>query len=500
MKKRRLDFIFLFIILLSIYAFFFTSIDVHWKYALVGLYGVIIFICIYSLMLENRTPESTLVWMYVLFFFPVAGFFFYLYSGQLYLKGHMFKKKRMHNREMLRKMADKETTPDLSTLQSHQRYFAQYLQCVSLTKMNVHTKTYVLKNGQETFNEIKKHLQSAKQFIHMEYYMFHSDSLGKEIIDILIKKASEGIEVRFTFDTMGSFTLSGSDIKRMKKANIKVHPFLPIKYGFFNQKFNFRNHRKIVVIDGEVGFVGGLNVGDEYLGKNKKIGFWRDTHLMLKGESVQTLHSIFMFDWEYVSGECLINNEAYTKPHPVEGEGFVQVVATGPDTQENMSDYYYTMITSATKSIWISTPYFVPNEAIRTALRIAARKGVEVRIMVPEINDGFLTQYGTRSYFAELLRCGIEVYSYRKGFLHQKIVIIDGDMASVGTANMDMRSFHLNFEVNAFLIEGETIQTLIKNYEEDIEDSHLIKPVAFYKRSLVERSKESFARLFSGVL
>jgi cardiolipin synthase len=207
-----------------------------------------------------------------------------------------------------------------------------------------------------------------------------------------------------------------------------------------------------------------------------------------------------MFDWEYVSGECLINDEAYTKPHPVKGEGFVQVVATGPDTQENMSDYYYTMITSATKSIWISTPYFVPNEAIRTALRIAARKGVEVRIMVPEINDGFLTQYGTRSYFAELLRCGIEVYSYRKGFLHQKIVIIDGDMASVGTANMDMRSFHLNFEVNAFLIEGETIQTLIKNYEEDIEDSHLIKPVAFYKRSLVERSKESFARLFSGVL
>ena len=462
MKKRRLDFIFLFIILLSIYAFFFTSIDVHWKYALVGLYGVIIFICMYSLMLENRTPESTLVWMYVLFFFPVAGFFFYLYSGQLYLKGHMFKKKRMHNREMLRKMADKETTPDLSPLQSHQRYFAQYLQCVSLTKMNVHTKTYVLKNGQETFNEIKKHLQSAKQFIHMEYYMFHSDSLGKEIIDILIKKASEGIEVRFTFDTMGSFTLSGSDIKRMKKANIKVHPFLPIKYGFFNQKFNFRNHRKIVVIDGEVGFVGGLNVGDQYLRKKQKNWFLERYSSDAKRRICSNLAFNLYVRLGYVSGECLINNEAYTKTSSCRRRRLCASGGDGAHTQENMSDYYYTMITSATKSIWISTPYFVPNEAIRTALRIAARKGVEVRIMVPEINDGFLTQYGTRSYFAELLRCGIEVYSYRKGFLHQKIVIIDGDMASVGTANMDMRSFHLNFEVNAFLIEGETIQTLIK--------------------------------------
>ncbi|TYR79328.1 cardiolipin synthase [Priestia megaterium] len=500
MKKRRVDFLFLFLIILALYFVLFTHIYIMWKIVLVLLYGVMIFISIYSLMLENRTPENTLLWIYVLLFFPVIGYVFYLYSGQLYLKGYLFKSKRINDREELKKITEKERDVDFSALKAHQKCFAKYSESVSLTKMNTCTQTKVLTNGEATFAEIKKALQAAEHFIHMEYYIFRSDPLGKEIMDILIEKAQTGIEVRFTYDTIGSLALSGADIKKLKQRGVKVYPFSPIKYGFFNQKFNFRNHRKIVVIDGKIGFVGGLNVGVEYLGKDKEIGFWRDTHLMLTGESVQTLHAIFLFDWEYVSGENLLEDHIYTSPSSVEGDGMVQIVATGPDTQENMSDYYYTMISCAAKSIWISTPYFVPNEAIRTALRIAARKGIEVRIMVPKVNDGFLTQYATRSYFGELLRCGIEIYSYKKGFLHQKVVIIDGDLASIGTANVDMRSFHLNFEVNAFLVGTSTIQNLIDNFQEDMEESELIKPVAFYKRGLAARSKESFARLFSGVL
>ncbi|AQX55622.1 cardiolipin synthase [Priestia flexa] len=502
MKKRRVDFIFLFIMLVSSYLFFFTDLSKEWKIALVTLYAVLIFISIYSLMLENRTPHSTLLWMYVLFFFPVVGYIFYLYSGQLYLKGYLFKSKRMNNRETLKRMTEKEKEAkiDLSSLSPHQRSFAEYSERVSFTKVNNGTKARVLKNGQETFSEITASLKNAKHFIHMEYYMIHSDKLGKEIMNLLIEKAKEGVEVRFTFDTVGSISLSGSDVKELRDSGVKVYAFSPIKSGFFNQKFNFRNHRKIIVIDGEVGFVGGLNIGMEYLGENKEIGFWRDTHLKLVGESVQTLHAVFLFDWEYVSGENLIIEERYTKTVSTSGDGFTQIIATGPDTHENMSEYYYAMIACATKSIWISTPYLVPNETIRTALRVAAKKGIDVRIMVPEINDGFLTQYATRSYFGELIRSGIEIYSYQKGFMHQKIVIIDDDFASVGTANMDMRSFHLNFEVNAFLMNSKAIQDLIKHFEEDMEDSELIKPVAFYKRGLIERSKESFARLFSGIL
>jgi cardiolipin synthase len=287
----------------------------------------------------------------------------------------------------------------------------------------------------------------------------------------------------------------------MKKAGIQVNSFLPIKYGFFNQKFNFRNHRKIIVIDGAIGFVGGLNVGVEYLGEDERLGFWRDTHMVMEGEAVQTLHAVFLLDWDYVSNEYLLETEEYLTPIPVEGDGAVQVVPSGPDTQEGiMSDLYYSMISCATKSIWIATPYFVPTESIRTALRIASRKGVQVRIMVPEINDGFLTQYATRSYFPELLRSGIEIYSYKKGFLHQKVIIVDGDLASIGTANMDMRSFHLNFEVNVFLTGTSSIKELVEHYEEDMKDSKKIRPVGFYKRSVWERTKESTARLFSGVL
>jgi cardiolipin synthase A/B len=187
------------------------------------------------------------------------------------------------------------------------------------------------------------------------------------------------------------------------------------------------------------------------------------------------------------------------KPVLADGDGMVHVVATGPET-ERMSDHYYAMISCATKSIWIASPYFVPNQAIRTALRIAAQKGVQIRIMVPETNDGFLTQYASRSYLPELLRLGIEVYAYQKGFLHKKVMIVDGDLATIGTANMDMRSFRLNFEVNLFLTGTDSIQDLVAHYEEDLEECLRIRPVDFYKRGMAEKVKESFARLFSGIL
>jgi len=220
---------------------------------------------------------------------------------------------------------------------------------------------------------------------------------------------------------------------------------------------------------------------------------------VLEGEAVQTLHAVFLLDWKYACGEVLFEQERYLRPIPVPGDGLVHVVATGPETRD-MSDHYYSMISCATKSIWIATPYFIPNQAIQTALRIAAQNNIQVRLMVPDTNDGFLTQYATQSYFPELLRAGIEIYSYQKGFLHKKVIIVDGDLASIGTANVDMRSFHLNFEVNLFLTGTDSIKDLVAHYEEDLKECHRIRPVEFYKRGLEVKWKESFARLFSGVL
>ena len=502
MKKRRLEFLFVIILIACMYIFVYSGFNSMVKAGAAVVYVVIILISVFSLLLENRSAQHTLLWIYVLVCFPVFGYFFYLYSGQLYLKGYLFKSKRKNDREEWQKLLKHEHSPELSFLQDNQRSFANFANKVAWSPISTGSSTKILKNGEETFSEIKDRLKNAEEYIHIEYYIFRSDRLGKEIISILIEKAKAGVEVLFIFDAVGSMHLSSKDIHAMAEAGVKVHPFLPLKYGFFNQKFNFRNHRKIIVIDGKVGFVGGLNVGIEYLGEDKRFGFWRDTHMLLEGEAVFTLHTVFLLDWEYVAGEIVL--EKYQNPHhphAKELDGAVQVVASGPDTQQGiMSDLYYSLISSATKSIWIATPYFVPTESIRTALRVAASKGIEVRIMVPETNDGFLTQYATRSYFSELIRCGVEIYSYKKGFMHQKIIIVDGNLASVGTANMDMRSFHLNFEVNVFLMGNSSIRDLSAHYEEDMKDSVRIRPVEYYKRGIVERTKESFARLFSGVL
>ncbi|SDC92246.1 cardiolipin synthase [Paenibacillus sp. UNCCL117] len=500
--KRRFEFLFLFVLMASLYIVLLTDCWLWVKAVAAAVYLLIIGTSMVSLMLENRTAQITLVWMYALLFFPVIGYAFYLYSGQLYIKGYLFRSKRAHDRDewqLLLRSGEPEEAPDLKP--SH-KAFAQYAQRVSFSSMDTGTRTHILKNGEETFAEIMRRLGEARQFIHIEYYIFRSDRLGQRIIGLLIDKAREGVEVRFMYDALGGMSLQGKDIAAMKEAGISVHAFLPIKLGFFNQKFNFRNHRKIIVIDGHIGFVGGLNVGVEYLGQNESIGFWRDTHMMLEGSAVRTLHAVFLLDWNYVCQESLLKEKRYLQAEPVLGErGAVHVVASGPDTQQGiMSDLYYTMIASASTSVWIATPYFVPNEAIRTALRVAANRGVQVRIIVPEISDSFLTEYATKSYFPELLRSGVEIYMYQKGFLHQKIVIVDGDLASVGTANMDMRSFHLNFEVNVFLLGTDSIADLVRQYEEDLEDSLRVMPVQFYKRGLKARGKESFARLFSGVL
>jgi cardiolipin synthase A/B len=499
MKIKYFEFFYVIVMITFCYLVFLTDLPSRWKALCATVYGIIIFYTVITLWLENRSAQNTLLWTYILVLLPVLGYIFYVYSGQLQFKGEWFKDKRSSDRKLFEALSKKQRQLDLSGLNDHQRCFASYLERVTLTNQSQNTMTKILINGEETFQEIKRRLKEANDFIHLEYYIFRYDRLGQELIEILMDKVQAGVEVRLIYDAFGSLSLSKSEIKKIEESGIKIQPFLPIKTGWYNQKFNFRNHRKIIVIDGKVGFVGGLNVGEEYLGENDDFGFWCDTHVMLKGEAVQMLHAVFLLDWKYICGERLFDEERYMKPVSTVGDGLVHVVATGPETGD-MGDHFYAMISCATESIWIATPYFIPNQAILTALRIAARKGIQVRLMVPEANDGFLTQYATQSYFPELLRAGIEIYSYQKGFLHKKIIIIDGDLASIGTANLDMRSFHLNFEVNLFLTGTDSILDLVAYFEEDLKECRRIHPVEFEKRGMAVKWKESFARLFSGVL
>jgi cardiolipin synthase A/B len=501
MKKIRFEIFLIGMMLTFGWMIFFTGAPLWWKEVCILLYFIAIAYTVTGLWLQNRPVPKTLLWTCLLILVPVLGYILYVYSGQLLFKGELFKSKRASDRELFEALRKTERTlvEKPSQLNAHQRCFVDYLNRVTLTDQNQNTRTKILKNGEETFKEMKQRLKEAKDFIHLEYYIFRYDRLGQELIDILTDKVKEGVEVRLIYDAFGSFSLSEQVKRKMTDSGIQLHPFLPLKSGWFTQKFNFRNHRKIIVIDGKIGFAGGLNVGVEYLGEDNRFGFWCDTHVLLEGEAVQTLHAVFLLDWKYVCGEKLFEAPRYLQPVPVAGDGLVHVVATGPETRD-MSDHYYAMISCATESIWIASPYFIPNQAIMTALRVAAKKGIQVRLMVPESNDGFLTQYATQSYFPELLRAGIELYTYQKGFLHKKVIIVDGDMATIGTANMDLRSFHLNFEVNLFLTDTDSIDDLVTHFAEDLKECSRIRPVAFYKRGLNVKWKESFARLFSGVL
>lgn len=498
--KIRIEIFFVMMMFLFCWMVLFTRFPFWWKAIAISLYAVIILCTVTDLWLQNRPVAKTLLWTCLLIFVPVVGYIFYIYSGQLLFKGELFKSKRASDRELFEALGKDQRPVEMpAMLNDHQRGFVSYLERVTLTNQSQNSRTKILKNGEETFHEVKRRLKEAQDFIHLEYYIFRYDRLGQELMEILTEKVKQGVEVRLIYDAFGSLALSEQDKRKMTESGIQIHPFLPLKFGWFTQKFNFRNHRKIIVIDGKIGFVGGLNVGVEYLGEDDKIGFWCDTHVLLEGEAVQTLHAVFLLDWKYVCGETLFEDKSYLQPASIVGDGLVHVVASGPETRD-MGDHFYAMISSASESIWIATPYFIPNHAITTALRVAAKKGIKVRLMVPESNDGFLTQYATQSYFPELLRAGVELYTYQKGFLHKKVIIVDGDMATIGTANMDLRSFHLNFEVNLFLTGTDSIDDLVTHFEEDLKECRRIRPVAFYKRGLGVKWKESFARLFSGVL
>ncbi|MDQ0215657.1 cardiolipin synthase [Oikeobacillus pervagus] len=457
----------------------------------------------FVIFLENRHPTQTLTWLVVLGSFPLLGFFFYLLFGRNYRKERMFRKKYLLDKEAYLKF-NEQPSPKEFTEFVHNRGDKKIFtiaEKLGNSPISLHTETKILTNGDETFSSIKTELLKARHHIHLEYYIVRDDQVGNEMKDILIQKAKEGVKIRFLFDAVGSWKLSKKYINDLRLAGVEIIPFGPVKLPFLNSKFNFRNHRKIIVIDGNIGFVGGLNIGDEYLGKSEQFGFWRDTHMFLKGEAVRTLQLIFLQDWYYMTSDHFLT-PGYLTPERIDGmKGAIQLIAGGPDNEWSViKNIFFSMITSAKKSVWIASPYFIPDEDIFSALKIAALSGIDVRLLMPEKPDKRIVFHASRSYFPELLEAGVKIFEYTRGFMHSKIVIVDGELASIGTANMDMRSFHLNFEVNAFLYHTESNKSLVKEYERDLIYSKEIVLEQFRKRHLGHRLLESTSRLLSPLL
>ncbi len=474
---------------------------------LFGYFSILISLTVmvigFVIFLENRHPTQTLTWLIVLGGFPLVGFIFYLLFGRNYRKEKMFRKKYFLDTQTFMQYEGQDPFSERKINQTgtHQKKLFFLARKLGNSPISFGTDTKVLSNGEETFKHILEALEGAVHHIHLEYYTVRDDEIGNKIKSALIQKAREGVKVRFLYDAVGSWKLSNHYINDLKRAGIEMVLFGPVRLPFLNSKFNFRNHRKMIVIDGSLGFVGGLNIGDEYLGRDENYGFWRDTHLMLIGEAVRSLQLIFLQDWYYMTDKSLLRPE-YLSPLLKENEhGGVQLIAGGPDNEYSViKNIFFAMITSARKSVWIASPYFIPDEDIFSALKITALSGIDVRLLVPKNPDKRIVFHASRSYFPDLLGAGVKIYEYEKGFMHSKIVIVDHELASIGTSNMDMRSFHLNFEVNVFLYRTESTKKLVSEYVNDLRSSKKINYEVFQKRHLGYRLLESTSRLLSPLL
>ena len=471
------------------------------------------------IILENRDPARTVTWLLIFLLLPGIGLLIYIIFGRNIRKIKIFKTQKLandikeakifENLEEIRELVNleqysiKNKTIENEELEDYpKKRVISLLLNTGIFPFTTNDNVDVYVDGIQKFDNLIKDIKSAKHHIHLEYFIIKDSEIGRKIKDLLIEKSKQGVKIRILYDDVGCwrFWFNRKFFNEMKSHGIDIMPFLPAKFPIIGSKLNYRNHRKIVVIDGEIGYTGGINIGDEYIGKNKKFGYWRDTHIRLKGSSVYMLQMIFLIDWYYTTKEVILNKKYFPKMDYC-GDSMVQVVASGPDSDWEAIHYaYFTAICQAKKSIYIETPYFIPDESILRALKSASLSGIDVRIIFPKIADHKMVNNASYSYFEDILKSGGKVYLYNKGFIHSKIVIIDDKIASSGSANMDLRSFMLNFEINAFIYDKDIIKVMTKDFFDDINQSEEINHEKFKNRSIIKKTRESIARLFSPIL
>ncbi|MBE9467692.1 MAG: cardiolipin synthase [Bacteroidetes bacterium] len=484
----------------------FDQIWAHFADIFSIIYVITIIFTVIFVILQNRNPIKTISWVIVLVLLPVIGIIVYLYFGQNYRKAKIFSRKGISDYQKIEKLSKIQIKklPDRKFLKNPK--LKEKLNIITLLLNNSKAllseknKVKILKNGKQTFGSILYELENAKHHIHIEYYIIANDNIGNRIKEILKRKAQQGVEVRLIYDDVGSWSLKKRYVRSLQKAGIEVKCFMPVRFPFLTSKLNYRNHRKIIVIDGEIGFVGGLNIADYYITGTKKLGPWRDTHLRLEGEAVASLQVVFLIDWYFITKK-LIDGEKYFPENKVVEEHLVQITASGPDSDwASIMQSYFVAITTAKNYIYISTPYLMPNESILTALTTAALSGIDVRIILSEKFDSKMVYWSTMSFVRDLLEAGIKVYFYQKGFSHSKLIMVDDVFSSVGTANLDYRSFDQNFEVNALIYDERITSELKKNFIEDMTNSKQMSLDEWIKRPNANKIKASFARLFSPLM
>lgn len=461
------------------------------------VYLAVILFTIVIVLLDNRNPVKTMAWILVLVFLPVVGLAFYFFFGRNTRKERLISKKgfsRLSKRPMAEYQAQ-EALGDFTGRNQLIPFFHRVSNALPFEGNDVQVFT----DGYSMYQELFRRIAKAKHHIHLEFYIFENDAVGRLLRDLLIDKAREGVSVRLLYDDVGCWDVNPMFYDEMLCEGIEVRSFLKVRFPQFTSKVNYRNHRKLAIIDGKVGFIGGMNIALRYL-KGVPWGVWRDTHICLKGKAVYGIQTAFLTDWFAVDRTLLTSAQYFPKMDSV-GTSVAQIVTSDP-----VGEWHDIMlglvkaISCAQRYIYVETPYFLPTEQVMAAFQTAALSGVDVRLMIPKKADAFITHKGTMSYLDELMKSGVKVYFYRAGFLHSKLWVADDEWASVGSTNLDFRSFEHNFEANAFFYDEKTVCTMKEIFLEDMKKCMTLSQKIWDKRSFKNKIVESVVRLLAPLL
>lgn len=473
------------------------------------LYGLLLAFTIITIIMDTRNSAKSLGYILVVLFLPLFGIIIYFSVGINYRKRKLYRRKLIEDNGLFRiirqQMIDSTEqqinhNPELIDGKEH---IVRAILKDNISLLAPATEVKLLTNGEEKFIDLLKALEDAKDNIHIQYYIFVDDEIGNKVKDILIRKADEGVKVRFMVDDFGSHGLHKHMLKELEKSKVEVAIFYKIRLYALANRLNYRNHRKIVVIDGHIGFIGGINVEDKYINNGNFKLFWRDTHLMIKGgAAVSKLQATFISDWNFCSENKIeLDLSYFSTEMGKDQKHLVQIASSGPDSSRpSIMLSCLGIIMASKKRLYITTPYFIPNDAIVDAIVYAALSGVDVRLLVPGISDSLIVNAASCSYYTQLLKAGVKVYRYQKGFVHAKTIVSDDTLSFVGSANMDIRSFDLNFEINALVFSRIINKQLCDNFIKDIGDSKELNEKDWLKRSWLKQFGSAVARLISPLL
>lgn len=462
------------------------------------VYFLVIISCVVVVVSENKNPIRAVSWTLALLFLPIIGVIFYLFFGRG-MKG-MAMVSRKTRRRLLQKSRPHHYVLDHTGLDAEQRLMVKLAHNLCHAPLDLNNSVEIFTDGPSKFESLMKDVEQAREYVYIQYYIYSDDNLGNDLLRLLARKAAEGVRVRVLYDHVGSFSTSNAFFRKMRKLGIEAHPFFRVTFRKLANRINWRNHRKIAVIDGRVGYIGGMNVADRYVERSAGGRCWRDTHLRLEGPVIKSMLYSFEVDWHFLRPDSDIE-AIEVAGNETPGDVAMQLVTSGPaDTWSNLVLCFQRAITSARKRVYIQTPYFLPTDSLLKSLQAAALSGVDVRIMIPEKTDSVLLGYGSASYISDCIKAGVKFYFYLPGMLHAKTMIVDDNFVSTGSVNFDFRSFENNFEGNLLIYSEDVNRRMRDIFFQDIESCRKVSISAWRTRPGYQKTLESLVRLFAPIL